>query len=323
MKVLVTGATGFLGSALCARLIADGHQVTAFSRQSSRKSLLDHLPINFAFGCISDREAVNNAVAGSEIVIHAAAHLTCWGFEKAIHQKVNVEGTRNVLAACVNNRVRRLVHVSTVAAIGIPEDKSKPANEQFEFNLRNEELSYNHSKREAELLVLEASRKDVDAVIVNPSSIFGPYGKSFRGAEMIEKVRSTRIVPYFTGGLCAVHVSDVVDGIVRVIEKGETGNRYILGGENLTYESLARRSAAALNLKRSFIPIVPAVTMVAATLMEPLGRFRKKKPKITFAGHYCAGRFHFYDSTKAVGKLGFVARDFNSILNESINFKRG
>jgi dihydroflavonol-4-reductase len=147
-------------------------------------------------------------------------------------------------------------------------------------------------------------------------------GTNYRGAEMVEKIRHRGIVPYFRGGFCAVHVEDVVDGIEAALEQGRPGERYILGGENLSYRSLAQMAAAAMNLQRHFVPVPPLVTGLAAMLMEPLGRLINRRPWFTTAVHYCTSRFMYYDSSKARAALGYAPRSFGAILDECIRSDR-
>ena len=127
---------------------------------------------------------------------------------------------------------------------------------------------------------------------------------------MIYKVRRSRVVPYFVGGLCAVHVGDVVVGILSALERGKTGERYILGGENLTYQQLVRLSAAAFGLKRRFVPAWPVVTAAARFLV----------PGFSYARHYMGSRFQFYASEKAQRALGYRPRPFAAILDECLRF---
>jgi dihydroflavonol-4-reductase len=168
--------------------------------------------------------------------------------------------------------------------------------------------------------VLSAVEKGLDAVIVNPSAIWGRFGKIYRGAEIARKVRRSSVVPYFTGGICVVHVSDVVDGIIAAWRHGKTGERYILGGENLTLQAIARAAARAQNLRRRFVPVPNLLTGLSAFALESWGRITKTRPRITFTTHYCASRFHYYDSGKAEKELGYSARSFQTILNECLSF---
>ncbi|MDQ3685330.1 MAG: NAD-dependent epimerase/dehydratase family protein [Acidobacteriota bacterium] len=320
MKIVVTGATGFLGSHLCRRLVRDGHRVTILRRPTSNNSALSDLDLTHEIGDVTDSEAVHRVVEGNDVVVHAAAHLGYWGFQKEIQYKVNVGGTRNVVEACRRHGVRRLLHVSSVAAIGITEDPGQPAREDFPFNLEGLPVTYHISKKRAEEIVLSAVENGLDAVIVNPGAIWGPNGNQFRGAEIAQKVRHSSIVPYFTGGMCVVHVEDVVDGIIAALEHGKAGQRYILGGENLTLRSIAQMAARKQGLRRRFVPVPKMVTGLAAVVLEPWGRVSLRRPRITYATHYCASRFHYYDSSKARRELGYSHRDFKSILDECVSF---
>jgi dihydroflavonol-4-reductase len=321
MRVLITGATGFLGSHLCRRMLADGHEVRVLVRPTSDDRNLKGLAVERVVGDVTDSRSVGEAVRDQDSVIHAAAELSYWGRDAARQERVNVEGTRHVARACREGGIRRLVHVSSVAAIGIPEDPQRPADEAFGFNLEGSGLNYHLSKRRAEVEVAAEVVRGLDAVTVNPASIFGPHGGGYRGAEMLAKVRRTRVVPYFTGGLCAVHVDDVVAGTVAALERGTQGERYILGGENLTYRALVERAARALGLRRWPVPVPALVTGLAARILEPWGRWRGRRPRITYATHYCASRCHFYDSGKARAALGYAPRDFDAIVEECVRLK--
>ena len=149
MRVLVTGATGFLGSHLCRKLVTDGHWVRILARPTSSLATLEGLRVERIFGDVTDGESVRRAVQGQEWVIHAAANLNYWERDEAVQTRVNVDGTRYVAQACRVEGVKRLVHVSSVAAIGIPTDPARPAGEEFPFNLADSGLGYQIHKRMA------------------------------------------------------------------------------------------------------------------------------------------------------------------------------
>ena len=314
MKVLVTGATGFLGSHLCPELRRRGFQVTALRRPTSNSESLMGLDLEFRTADFTDADSLVRAVEGHEVVIHAAAKT---GEDDEFSNRINSEGTRCVARTCREQGVKRLVHVSSVAAIGIP-PRGTIADEQFPFNLENSNLRYHISKRRAEDAVLDEVARGLDAVIVNPAFIFGPHGNSFRGGDLIYKVRDRRVVPYFLGGLCVVHVDDVVAGIIAALHDGNPGERYILGGENLTYKELLQQSAAAFGLRRHFLPLWPGATGAAAVVMEMWAKLRHQRPRISFALHRWATRMIFYSSAKAQCRLGYQSRPFSAILQECI-----
>lgn len=314
MKVLITGATGSLGSLLCQKFISAGHSVRALCRPASRLDRLKELCLEIVRGDVTDPASVQRAIAGCEWVVHAAADLNYWRQDDARQMNVNVEGSANVAAAC-RTEGARLLHVSSVAAIGIPMD-SLPADEDFQFNLEGTGLTYHKSKRRAEEKVLHEVCRGLDAVIVNPGSI----ERAGRAEALIRKVRRTSWLSYFSGGNCIVHPEDVVDGILAALVRGCSGERYILGGENLTFRAQAERVAQRLGLKRHFIRVPPLITWTAASILEPLARLRHSPPKIAYMVHYCANRLQFYDSSKARRELGYDPRDFDAILDECFRF---
>jgi dihydroflavonol-4-reductase len=264
--------------------------------------------------------SVEKAVAGAEVVFHAAAHGIYWGRHKKIQNQVNIEGTKNVVEACQKHAVKRLIFVSSITAIGIPDSAEQPANEDFPFNLERSSLNYHISKKRAEEIVLDAVATGFDAVIVNPSNIWGPHGEIYRVADHVEKVRNKRFIPYFTGGICIVHVDDVVDGIMAAFHRGKAGERYILGGENLPLRSVAQLAASAQALRPSFVPVPSFVSWLAAAAGESMALVSHRRPHITFVTHQLASRFQYYDSSKAKRELGFEARDFKTILAECVSF---
>lgn len=322
MDILVTGATGFVGARLCRSLIEAGHTVTAFHRTSSDLTVLRGLPIGTASGDLTDPGSLDRAVRGHEAVIHAAAHLSHWTpvSGDTTHERVNVAGTRALAAACMHGGVRRLVHISSVAAVGLARD-NRPADETLPFNLAERGLRYHLSKRRAEDEVLAAVREGLDAVIVNPGSICGPHRGYFRGGEVCAQVVRSRIVPYYLGGRNVVHVDDVVEGILAALRRGRTGERYILGGENLTWLRMAEVAADVYRLKRLFVPVPSLVTGAAALALERWARITGKRPRISYEVHYNASRCWFYSSTKAETELGYRARGYREIVLDYSRFR--
>ncbi|HLH72105.1 MAG TPA: NAD-dependent epimerase/dehydratase family protein [Chloroflexota bacterium] len=320
MKILITGASGFLGSHLCRRLLQEGHEVTALCRPESDDRAIEDLNPRRVLGDVTNPAEIRQAVAGQDAVIHAAGNLTYWRGVRAAQTRVNVDGTCNVARACREAGVSRLVHVSSVAAIGIPGRGQGPADERFSFNLGSTGLNYHVSKALAEQAVRQEIDRGLDAVIVNPGSIFGPFRGHYRGGEMIAKVRGRRVVPSFVGGISVVHVEDVVDGIARVLEHGRRGERYILGGENLSYRQIVEIAAQQLGEHPIMVPFWPIATGVMAALFEPLGALTGRRPRMTFDVHYCSQRNQFYRSDKARTELGYRARPFASIVREYIEW---
>ena len=317
MRVLVTGGTGFLGSHICARLLEEGHELTVLRRANSNLSDPKGRAVRYVVGDITDAESVAEAVGSQEIVIHAAA-LVGYASAKA-HEAVNEGGTRNVVTACRRLGVGRLVHISSVAAVGIPEHRHRPADEAFVFNLEGSALGYHISKRRAEQVVARAVAEGLDAVIVNPSSIKGPHGRCFRGGELPDGVRRRPVVPCFSGGTNVVHVEDVVNGVLAALRRGRAGERYILGGENLTWREMAGMAADLLGVRRVLVPVPSVVTGAAAWAGRAIEPLTGHRPRFTYDVHFCANRFLFYDSRKAAKDLGSKPRPYGKIVRQYLD----
>jgi dihydroflavonol-4-reductase len=321
MKVLITGATGFLGSHLCRRMVTQGHQIRILCRPTSSLDKLGGLPLEKAIGDVTDAESVYRATQSCDWVIHAAAHRRDAVPGEELIQ-INAKGTRHVAQAAREAGVQRLVHVSSVAAVGISADPAYPADEEFQFNLEQSGLAYQISKRRAEEELFAEVSRGLDAVIVNPSWVFGRHGMEYRGGEMIAKVRRSSVVPYLIGGFCPAHVEDVVGGIVAAFERGKTGQRYILGGENVSFRAALERSARAMGLRRRFVPAPRWAVGLAAVVLEPWDRLRGRRPRMTRAAWRYVSCFQYFDSSKARRALGYAPRDFDAIVADWLAFDR-
>ena len=195
--------------------------------------MLEGLPVEHFLGDVLEPEAVARAVAGCDLVFHVAAVASYWRTQREQVYKVNVEGTRIVMEACLAAGVPRAVHTSSVAAIGIPRN-GRPADESATFDAFSATFAYADSKHRAEAVVLQAVARGLPAVIVNPGAIYGAGDHNLISGSMVLELarRSVPLVP--DGGLCVVDIDAVVQGHLAAAERGRIGERYILGGENLT-----------------------------------------------------------------------------------------
>jgi dihydroflavonol-4-reductase len=251
MKILVTGSTGFIGGALVRRLVGMGHTVRAFHRASSTTALLDGLLVEHAIGDLTRPETLAPAMAGIEVVFHAAAQL---GRQNELDKMlaITVGGTQAVMEAAFKAGVRRVVHTSSVAALGVPD--SGPArvqalpgrvrlDEAHTWNYTAKGWPYGYAKYQAEMMVQKAVAGGLDVVIVNPSLVFGA-GDIYRIHSSVVVMGARRRIPVSVpGGANAVALEDVVDGHLAALERGRTGERYILGGEDLSFLDLLRMIA--------------------------------------------------------------------------------
>ncbi len=245
MAIFVTGGTGFVGFNLIRALVADGEEVRALVRPNANRIALDSDRVTVVTGDVTDIDSIRRGMDGCDRVYHLAGwvQITPWGIDTA--RRVNVTGTENVCNMCIEHGVRRMVHTSSVAAVGHGPLES-PATENTAWNLGGLRVPYYITKFEAESRVREAVKRGLDAVIVNPSYVVGPYDIKPTGGRVIIKY-VTRSVPGFPsrGGIGFVDVREVVEGMRLSMERGRTGERYILNGENLSYRDYVHLIARA------------------------------------------------------------------------------
>jgi dihydroflavonol-4-reductase len=318
MRVAVTGATGFLGSQVVRRLSATGYEVVGLRREQSDTSLLAGVPVEWTMGEVSDETAMERLVEGCNAVVHAAAVLTYWRGAAAEHARVNLGGTRTVAAVCRAAGVGRLVHVSSTAAITAT-GLGEAADEQTQPGPEHPHFSYHASKLRAEQAVLAEVERGLDAVIVNPSAIHGPYDGGFRGRELVDGVRGRPVVPYFSGGTSIVHVEDAAAGVVAALERGRAGERYILGGENLTWRRFAEIAAEVLGLRRLFVPVPRLVGATAAALGELRSARTGIGPRLSRDSEFASRQLLYFDSSKAGRDLEYRFRPYRAIAQEYVD----
>jgi dihydroflavonol-4-reductase len=333
MQILVTGSTGFIGAALCKALLEAGHSVRAFHRPNSSLRLLAELPVEHATGDLTQPDTLPPALEGIEVVFHAAALLGSSGRDQAGRMyAVTVEGTRSLLKAAAEAGVRRLVHTSSVAALGVPETPPPGAggsantcyliNERHTWNFRPERWPYGYAKYLAELEVQKAVAGGLDCVIVNPSVVYGA-GDVYRRESSLVMHGARRKLPFLVeGGLNAIHIQDVVEGHLAALERGRRGERYILGAENLTIVELVRRIAAVVKAPAPGLVLPAALVRPLARpagWLEPLLDLPVGASDLWLAG-YC---FH-YDMHKAQVELGLPPpRPLEEAFAEAYDWFRG
>jgi len=316
VKVLVTGGTGFVGSQIVAALVRRGDTVRVLHRATSNLIMLEGLPVEHILGDVLEPEAVARAVAGCDLVFHVAAVASYWRAQRKQLYQVNVEGTRFVMEACLAAGVSRVVHTSSVAAIGIPRD-GRPADENATFDAFSATFAYADSKHRAEAMVLQAVARGLPAVIVNPGAVYGAGDHNLISGSMVLELarRSVPLVP--DGGLCVVDIDAVVQGHLAAAERGRIGERYILGGENLTLLEIATAICAVVG-RRAPRATVPAwVLPPAALAVDTFNRLGLGPPVVSGEQIRMAGLKVFYDTTKAVRELGYPLLPFREAVEKT------
>lgn len=310
MRVLVTGATGFVGSQVTAALVSRGEQVRVLRRQSSPLIALDGLDVEHCFGDILEPDAVAAAVRGCDVVYHVAALSSYWRAKAHDIYRINVEGTRIVMDACLRAGVRRVVHTSSAAAIGLRRD-GRPSDEAQPFDPRESRFAYAHSKHLAEQEVLKAVRLGLPAVIVNPAVVIGPGDHNLISGSMIVEMARRPLPAAPPGGVCMTDVDAVTYGHLAAAERGRVGERYILGGENLTYQKITQIIADVVACKAPRWRVPPWIIPPAAVALDAANRF-VRRPIMSGDQLRLSAHLAYFDSSKAVAELGYPLLPFRN-----------
>ena len=321
MKALVTGANGFLGAWLTRRLIAEGYDVSALVRKSSDLSELSGVQPRFVYGDVTDKASLETAFKQQDVIFHLAGLVAYRKADLPLLQKVNVEGTRHVVDVCEKLQVPKLLHVSSVVAVG---GSFKPVsmNESCEYNVRHLGLGYFDTKHDAEVIVRESAKAGkINAICVNPSTIYG-FGDAKKGSRKNQIKVARGDLPFYTsGGVNVVAVEDVVEGILLAVKNGKNSERYILSGQNLTIKELFDSIAGYAGVKppsyRMPDAILHALGMLGDALL-PLG----VNIGVSRINAYTATMFHWFDSTKAQQELGFRPTSSQAAIEKSVRWMK-
>jgi dihydroflavonol-4-reductase len=320
--VLVTGANGFVGAHVVRALVARRAHVRAFARSGADTRALDGVDCEIVRGDLRDIESVERAVHGCDEVYHVAADYRLWVVDEASMYAANVGGTRNLLAASKRAGVAKIVHTSTVGSLGIGADKI--GREDTPVTLGDMVGPYKRSKFLAEQAALEAAREGLPVVIVNPSTPIGALDhKPTPTGRIIVEFLNRRMPAFMETGLNLVCVEDVARGHLLAAEHGRIGEKYILGGENLTLELMLQRLAAISGLPAPRVKIPYAVAFGFALGAEALARtVTHRAPRASVTEVRMARKKMFFDFTKARAELGYEARPIDDGLARAIVFFR-
>jgi len=320
MKAFITGATGFIGGNLARALLNDEHQVRALVRPGSDRRNVAGLPLELTEGDLDNQYKLAEQIAGCDVVFHVAAHYSLWVKDRGSIYHANVGGTKNLLAAARTVGVKRFVHTSSVAAIGVPAPNTL-GTEETQTTLDELVSDYKKSKYMAEQAALQAAREGLDVVIVNPSTPIGAYDvKPTPTGEIILRFLQDRMPAYVRTGLNLVDVEDVARGHILAWQKGRTGARYILGNRNLSLKEMLE-ILAAITGKRAPRMVIPhsiplAVAFIDEMILSRLG----KKPRVSFYSVQMSRKAMYYDSSKAVRELGLPQNPVEMALEKAVRW---
>lgn len=306
MKTLVTGGTGLVGNNVVRLLLERGDSVRVFVRKNSDPRPFEGLDVEKVYGDVRDADSVQRAVRGIDAVIHSAAQVTIGWTGLELARAINVGGTRHVACAAREAGVR-MVHVSTVDALGI-RSRENPADEETPPNGGNVPCPYVLTKREAEVVLLDEVAKGLDAVIVNPAFMLGPWDWKPSSGRALLHVAKGRAFIAPPGGNNFCDVRDVACGILSAREKGRKGRRYILGGENLSYYE-AFTLFAEITGARKPIGVTPRWVLTGIGKMGDFWtKLSGKETDINSASIAFGNVPHYFSIKRAEKELGFHPR---------------
>jgi dihydroflavonol-4-reductase len=321
MKAFVTGGTGFVGANLVRLLLQQGYAVRVLVRPDSVLNNLSGLAVEMVKGDLNDRD-LPDKMRGCQVLFHVAAHYSLWQADRERLYQNNVLGTRNVLAAARKASLERSVYTSSVAAIGVGHP-GEAVDETYQSPVEQLVGHYKKSKYWAEQEAIAAVKAGQDVVIVNPSTPVGPWDvKPTPTGEIILRFLRRQMPAYVDTGLNFIDVRDVAWGHLLALEKGKTGERYILGNQNLTLKDLLEQLAELTRLSAPqrtlpfWLPL--AIAWIDENVLTALG----KEPSIPVDGVLMSKHSMYYDAAKAVRDLGLPQSPVKTALQDAVSWFR-
>ena len=321
MKIAVTGATGHVGANLVRTLVDGGHSVRALVHAGNKRGL-DGVGCEFVDGSLGDRASLERAFAGCERVFHLAARISIVPGDEAAVRAVNVDGTRNVVAACENARIGRLVHFSSIHALS-PEPQDAVIDETRALTSSPRMPPYDRSKADAERLVLDAVARGLDAIIVNPTAILGPhdYGPSAMGRVLLD-LYHRKLPALVDGGFDWVDVRDVVAGAIAAADRAPKGARYLLSGARKTVRELAALVEQITGVRAPRLVSPMWLARVGAPFATAVARIAGKQPLYTSHSLHALRNHQLVSHEKATRELGYAPRPLVETLTAAYDWFR-
>ena len=323
VKVLVTGGTGFVGSHLVRALLERGEQVRCLVRSTSRRDNLNGLPVEFITGDLRDLASLQQAAKGARLIYHCAADYRLWCKDPNEMYQSNIEGSNNVMQAAFDQRVERVVYTSTVGCLGLT-DNGSPANEETPVTIHDMIGHYKRSKFLAEEGVREWARRGLPVVIVNPSTPVGEMDikPTPTGKILVDFLRG-KMFGYVDTGMNLIDVHDCAEGHLLAAEKGRIGERYILGGRNLSLKELFDALASVTEVASPTLR-VPHWVAESYSRLENLWSINVagREPDVPLESVKMSRHKMWFDASKAVEELGLRQGPIESALERAVNWFR-
>lgn len=322
MKILVTGADGFVGSNLVRELLNRGHEIVAFVHHGQHPHTIEDLPITFSHGDVLYPDTIHQAIQGCDGLVHSAAHLGVWPYRSKIQRKVNIDGTLNVMEAALEHGLKRIVFIGTANSYGYG-DRQNPGDETRPYNSGHYGLGYMDTKREAQDLVLSmVKEKELPAVVVNPTFMFGPYADMSGARMMIEKILHKKLAGYTPGGRNYVAVKDVCVGIANALERGKIGECYLLGNHNMNYQEIFNAISEVVGVPPPKKAIPSFLVLAFGSIATVLARLKGTPPEISYRMCRISIDENFYSPEKARQELGLPQTPIKVAIQETYDWLR-
>jgi dihydroflavonol-4-reductase len=321
-KVFVTGATGFIGASLVRELLAQGCEVKTLVRPGSDRRNLSGLDIELCEGDLTDICSLQKGLACCDTLFHAAADYRLWAHDPASMYAINVQGTRNVLETALKLGVDKVVYTSSVGTLGNP-GNGTPGTEEAAVSFADMVGDYKKSKFLAEREAEGFIQRGLPLVIVNPSTPVGRLDiKPTPTGKIIVDFLNRKMPAYLDTGLNIIDVEDCAKGHVLAATRGRVGEKYILGNENLTLRQIFGLLEEISDVRAPKVRLPYTPILIAAYVNEAISRFTRKEPLIPLAGVQMAGKFMFFDSSKAVRELGLPRQPVMASLQKAVDWFR-
>lgn len=323
MKILVTGGSGYIGSAVIRELLTrKANRIKVLARKTDDLRNLEGLDAELAYGDITDFHSVTDALEGCDRVFHLAAIYAIWLPEPRMMHWVNVQGSKNVFEACLQKKIKKVVYTSSVAALGA-HGKERPADESAQFNLWRTKDNYYISKFHAEQVALDYFKRGLPVVIVNPTNPCGPRDVApTPNGQLIINIIKGKLPAYVDGGINVSDIGDTAKGHVLAMEKGRSGEKYVLGNTNVSVKEYFDLIAQIGGGKSPSMKIPKLAAVASGYLYQLLAEITRKPPVTTAAWVRVGSEYSFWDSSKAVKELGMPQTPIRESIKSAIEWFR-
>lgn len=321
MEVLVTGPDGVLGSNLVRELISREYKVHVLIEPGKDPITLKGLPVNIIYGNILDKQLVEHAIEGKEVVFHCAASTSVYPPRNETVNKVNIEGTKNIISSCLKHTVQRLIYVGTANSFSYGDSMENLGVEDTPYISIKYGLDYMDSKYKAQQLILDAvENQSLPAIVINPTFMIGPYDSRPSSGAMILGLFNQKVPGYTTGGKNFVAVKDVAVAMANAITMGRVGECYIAGGINLTYKEAFELIAKTIGVKPPKKQLPNFVVKLYGSLTSLFAKIFRFNPAVTKELAVISCEKHYYSPEKAIKELQMPQTPLDVAIKDCFNW---